>query len=304
MAVGTGQTINSTRVYKYVIKLSMAKQTHGKLNRLQHELPEGMLVDAAWLEAKGYSSSLRSQYVTAGWLDQPTRRVYRRSRGQLTWEQVVTSLQSVLDYPLTVGGRTALEAQGYAHYLKSAVSEVHLYGSKRPPTWLASLPLETVFHYHNSRKLFPGDPGLPELSGGKSKGDLADKAHPSLMPGGFMVGSGGAISWPLRYSSPERAVLELLDELPTHESFHQVDMLMEAMANLSPRRMQSLLTTCQSVKVKRLFFYFADRHHHRWLEQLDKSAVDLGAGKRVLVKGGVLDPHYHITVPGDLNDTA
>jgi hypothetical protein len=282
----------------------MAKQTHGKLNRLQRELPEGMLVDAAWLEAKGYSSSLRSQYVTAGWLDQPARRVYRRSRGQLTWEQVMASLQSTLDYPLTVGGRTALEAQGYTHYLKSAVSEVHLYGPKRPPTWLASLPLETVFRYHNSRKLFPGDPGLPERSGGKSKGDLADEPLPSLMPGGFMVASGGAISWPLRYSSPERAVLELLDELPAHESFHQVDMLLEGMANLSPRRMQNLLMTCQSVKVKRLFFYFADRHHHRWLEQLDKSAVDLGAGKRVLVKGGVLDPHYHITVPGDMNGTA
>jgi len=28
--------------------------------------------------------------------------------------------------------------------------------------------------------------------------------------------------------------------------------------------------------------------------------VDLGAGKRVLVKGGKLDPTYQITVPSDL----
>ena len=48
----------------------------------------------------------------------------------------------------------------------------------------------------------------------------------------------------------------------------------------------------------------ADRHHRRWLAQLDKSAVDLGAGKRVLVKGGVLDPYYHITVPRDMNGVA
>lgn len=282
----------------------MTKQILGKLNRLQRELPEGMLVDAAWLEARGYSSSLRSQYVTAGWLDQPTRRVYRRSRGPLIWEQVVTSLQTALDYPLTVGGRTALEAQGYAHYLKGKISEVHLYGPERPPSWLATLPLETVFRYHNSLKLFPGDPGIAERKSGKPKGALADEPHPSLMPGGFILQSGGAISWPLRYSSPERAVLELLDELPKYESFHQVDMLMEGMANLSPRRMQTLLTTCRSVKVKRLFFFFADRHRHRWLAQLDKSVVNLGAGKRVLVKGGVLDPHYHITVPGDMNGVA
>ncbi len=92
-----------------------------KLNRLQQELPEGLLADAAWMEAHGYSSSLRSQYVRAGWLTSPARRVYRRARTPLTWQQTVVSLQSVLDLPLTVGGRTALEQQGYAHYLSASV---------------------------------------------------------------------------------------------------------------------------------------------------------------------------------------
>jgi hypothetical protein len=53
----------------------MAKQKEGKLNYLTHHLPEGLLVDAAWLSKKGYSSSLRSQYVTGRWLEQPARRV-------------------------------------------------------------------------------------------------------------------------------------------------------------------------------------------------------------------------------------
>lgn len=282
----------------------MAKQNHRKLNRLQHELPEGTLVDAAWLEARGYSSSLRSQYVSAGWLDQPVRRVYRRSRGPILWEQAVISLQTALDYPLTVGGRTALEAQGYAHYLSNAVSEVHLYGPDRPPSWLATLPLETTFLYHNSRKLFPGETSVAERSASKPRGVFADEPRLPNMPGGFMPQSASAIRWPLRYSSPERALLELLDELPNRESFHQVDMLVEGMVNLSPRRMQKLLTTCQSVKVKRLFFYIADRHQHPWLAQIDRSVVDLGAGKRVLVKGGKFDPKYQITVPGDINGVA
>src|SRR5437867_5113320 len=95
----------------------MAKHSQGKLNRLGHLLPEGLLVDAAWLSKKRYSTSLRSQYVTAGWLAQPTRRVYRRPRGSLQWQQVVISLQMLLKYSLAVGGRTALELQGYAHYL-------------------------------------------------------------------------------------------------------------------------------------------------------------------------------------------
>ena len=78
-------------------------------------------------------------------------------------------------------------------------------------------------------------------------------------------------------------------------------MLMEGLANLSPGRLQKLLRDCRSVKVKRLFFYFADRHQHAWLKRLDKEAIDLGQGKRMLVKGGKLDKNYLITVPGELN---
>ncbi|XEU19507.1 hypothetical protein P7L70_10750 [Tistrella mobilis] len=43
------------------------------------------------MEAHGYSSALRSQYVRAGWLNSPARRVYRRSRTPLIWRQVPAS---------------------------------------------------------------------------------------------------------------------------------------------------------------------------------------------------------------------
>ncbi len=275
----------------------MATYSIKKLNRLQTEFPEGFLADAAWLERHGYSSSLRSQYVKAGWLNQPARRVYRRSRGQLTWEQAVTSMQILLDLPLTVGGRTALEAQGHAHYLRHNAREVHLYGPKRPPTWLKDLPLDVAFSWHNSHRLFPEDPHRQPVPLPSFEGERA----PSLTPGGFMVSHGPRVSWPIRYSSVERAVLELLDELPDRESFHQVDMLMEGLTNLSPTRLQTLLESCRSVKVKRLFFFFADRHRHAWLDKLDREAVNLGAGKRVLVRDGRLDSRYQITVPADLD---
>ena len=106
---------------------------------------------------------------------------------------------------------------------------------------------------------------------------------------------------PLILSCPERAVLELLDELPHRESFHQADMLIEGLANLSPRRLDKLLIDCRSIKVKRLFFFFADRHRHSRLRHVNKNAVDLGKGKRMLVRGGTLNAAYQITVPGDLD---
>src|ERR1700693_2155568 len=95
----------------------MTEQKPSKLNLLERHLPEGLVVDASWLAKHGYSTSLRSQYVKAGWLEQPARRVYRRPQGSLAWQRVVISLQTLLEYPLAVGGRTALELQGFVHYL-------------------------------------------------------------------------------------------------------------------------------------------------------------------------------------------
>jgi hypothetical protein len=75
-------------------------------------------VDAAWLEERGIASNLRAYYVKNGWLEQPVRSVYKRPRGTLSWQQVVISLQILLlRTPFYVGGRTALELQGFARYL-------------------------------------------------------------------------------------------------------------------------------------------------------------------------------------------
>ncbi|WP_426426107.1 type IV toxin-antitoxin system AbiEi family antitoxin domain-containing protein [Bradyrhizobium genosp. A] len=274
----------------------MVRPNDRPLNRLEREVPEGILVDAAWLKKRGYSRQLLSHYVSAGWLTQPTRGVYCRPRGSLSWQQVVISLQAVLDYPLLVGGRTALELQGHAHYLPHEQKEVHLYGPKPPPTWLYKLPLQARFVYHNDRKLFRSAlpmKGLTRLEGGKTDTGTAQDS--------WTIQSWGQWNWPLALSTPERAALELLDELPKRESFHQAHVLIQSLFNLSPRRLQKLLADCRSVKVKRLFFFFADQHTHAWLKRLDKNTIDLGKGKRMLVKGGKLDKAYQITVPEDLD---
>ena len=262
-----------------------------------------MLVDAAWLRAQGYSTQLQHLYVKSGWLEQPARSVFRRPRGVLSWQQVVISLQTILNYsPLVVGGRTALELQGYAHYLAQSTTTVHLYGPKAPPPWVQKLPLKVKFIYHNDRRLFKNDPVTNGLGSLKWNVDTGEARDVSGLHGGDTTAlNWGQWDWPLTLSTPERALFELLDELPNHETFEQVDALFGGLANLRPARLQKLLKDCASVKVKRLFFFFADRHQHPWLKRLDKEAVELGSGKRMLVKGGVLDPTYHITVPEDLN---
>lgn len=280
----------------------MAVRNDNLLKRLERELPEGLLAHSAWFRKNGYSRQLLNHYVSAGWLEQPARGVFRRPRGSLSWQQAVISLQTILlDDPHIVGGRTALELQGYAHFLPQKTKEVHLYGPRPLPAWLGKLPLDVRFVHHNSRKLFKNDPvtyGIDSLQ----VNVLTNEGHPDHpLQFGLTFKPWGQWDWPLTLSTPERAILELLDELPNHESFHQADKLMEGLSNLRPRRLQKLLVDCDSVKVKRLFFFFADRHKHAWLKHLKKKEIDFGAGNRMLATGGKFDPTYQITVPEDLD---
>lgn len=272
-----------------------------KLKSLERTVPEGLIVTARWLTEHGYSSSLRSHYVRAGWLEQPARGVFRRPRGTLRWEQVVISLQTLLQFPVVVGGRTALELQGYAHFLSQEQREVHLYGQTSLPGWMNKLPLSQSFIFHKGARLFRDDPvtrGLTSLSWNVET-DHATSADP--LHGAFNRLPWGHWDWPLTVSTPERALLELLDELPGRESFHLVDKFVEGLVSLSPRRLQRLLEDCDSIKAKRLFFFFAERHKHTWLARIDRAGVDLGTGDRMLVRGGRFDPVNRITVPEDLD---
>lgn len=289
----------------------MSNQKRIMLNRLQRLLPEGLVADAAWFTRMGYPSSLRSRYVASGWLQPVARGVFRRpvhrpgienAPAPLRWQHVIISLQMVLEHPVAVGGRTALELDGFAHYTSSiGPREVHLYGDATAPGWLGKLPVETPFVLHNARKMFRSEPicsGLEAL-----KAVLADDrtADPAPIHGSLKWRYFGDGDWPIILSTPERAILELLDQLPGRETFHQTDMLMEGLVNLSPERLNRLLRECRSVKVRRLFLWFAERHGHAWLNRLDRKGVDLGSGKRMLVRGGKLDPKYLITVPRDID---
>ncbi len=109
----------------------------------------------------------------------------------------------------------------------------------------------------------------------------------------------GVWRWPIRASSPERAILEVLDELPNHASFHNSDLIFEGLVSLRPKQLTALLSTCRNVKVCRLFFVFADRHQHAWRKHIETSQIDFGSGSRALVEGRKLHPTYRIYVPTD-----
>ncbi len=277
----------------------MGSQNQGKLNWIQRNLPEGLAVDASWLERHGVSRQLRRKYVMNGWLLSLARGVYCRpsppeTDEPLPWQRLVVSFNALLNLPVSVGARTALELQGFAHYLAaSGPLEVHLYTNRHMPGWVPHVPVNARLVFHSAVRLFRGGE-IPPYD------NRADSTTQALTNASLTLQSWGYRNWPLVVSTPERAILELLDGVPNRETFHQADVLMEGLRNLSPRRLHTLLTDCKSVKVKRLFFWFAERHNPAWFQKLDRSGIDLGRGKRMLVRGGKLDTRYNITVPENL----
>ena len=98
--------------------------------------------------------------------------------------------------------------------------EVHLYGPAPPPPWVSKLRIGVQFRYHNSKKLFGAEDIRPVIKDLASTPNATQGANADSPRGAFIVQPWGQWNWPLTLSSPERATLELLDELPGRESFH------------------------------------------------------------------------------------
>jgi hypothetical protein len=110
----------------------------------------------------------------------------------------------------------------------------------------------------------------------------------------------GAWDWPISLSTPELAFFELLGEIQDAAGFEMADKFFESAVNLRPKLLNGLLNLCKQVKAKRLFLWFSQRHGHAWRNNLQIENVDLGRGKRMLVKGGAYDADYKITVPREM----
>lgn len=268
----------------------MDEQKDTRLKSLLNNLPPGFYVDSKGLTARGVRRSSAADYVRSGWLRHVAHGLYQRpgtapAETKQDWRVLVQSMQTIMKLPVHVGGITALQQLGHRHYLALGGSEpVYLY-APRFPGWLDQSLVDAPLHLRKTGLFGGADLGIDEAStsSGEADGPRRDWWD-----------------WSLRLSSPERAILEALDELPDQESFHSVDVVFQSLVNLRPRRLTALLTACKSVKVKRLFFVFAERHGHAWFKHLDRESVDLGSGDRSLVKGGRLHPIYRITVPHDL----
>ncbi len=252
--------------------------TPGRHPSLAHALPEGQLVNRSWLKDRGFDRPRVDYYLRTGALEAVARGIYRRPGPRLKWEHVVYSLQE-LGHDVHVGGRSALELQGLAHYVaKQERPRIDLYSPAKLPSWLTKLDLPYQFVEHRL-KLFEH---LPEE--------------------GLTTVPFGHWDWPIRHATWELAFLELVAEVESRRDFDYADKLFEGASVMRPWLIQKLLEACTNVKAKRLFLWFARRHDHPWFAKLETQGLDLGRGKRMIIREGALDSQYQITVPREMAD--
>jgi hypothetical protein len=104
----------------------------------------------------------------------------------------------------------------------------------------------------------------------------------------------------LKISNPARALMECLSQCPDKFPLIEGYEIMENLLTLRPSAVQTLLEQCKSVKVKRLFLYFAEKVGHSWFEDLDTSKVELGKGVRRIVPNGKYVSKYELMLPEEL----
>ena len=245
-----------------------------KINQLLSSQPFGIVLASSWLVQQGYSLDLQKQYKKSKWFDSIGTGALIRYADQVDYLGGVYALQSQLGLSVHPAAKTALSMQGKAHYLELSTKTVQLFASNQEhlPLWFKSRDWGVRVDCQKTSFL-PPDLGLVEIEHKNFKVSI---------------------------SSPARALMECLYLSPKSQPLLEIYELMEGLNNLRPTSVQNLLEACTSIKVKRLFLYLADKAEHEWLNYLKLDNVDLGSGKRSIVRGGVYIPKYQITVPRDL----
>jgi hypothetical protein len=244
-----------------------------KINQLIKEWPRGTVMTLDHLKQKGINRDLIKRYRRSGWIESVGRAAYKLAGDDLELAGGLYAVQNQLKQKIHIGARSALEMMGYAHYLGPGIRKIFMFGQPGEylPAWFKEYDWP-VDYYYTTTNLFPDN--LPS-SFTKSKYKDID----------------------ITISTPERAALEMLHLIPAEQGFDEASKIIESLATLRPELMQNLLENCRSIKVKRLFLYISEEENHFWFKDLNPDKINLGSGKRLVIKDGYLDKKYNITVP-------
>jgi hypothetical protein len=251
----------------------MSTRNGSKINQLITGWPRGTVCTQPYLTARGFDPNLMRRYRKSRWIQSIGSGAYMMQGDTISWHGALYALQEQLSLPVHAGGSTALELLGFSHYARFLKNTVFIFAPQKTvlPKWFRSPPWQPAILLRNTN-LLPFD-----ISESFTKAEHRD--------------------FTICISTAERAIFEMLYDVPRLQGFDEADKIFESLMTLRPRLVQRLLEQCNSIKVKRLLLLMAEHHQLPWFEEISMEKIDLGQGKRMLIKNGQLHPKYRITVP-------
>lgn len=248
-----------------------------KINKLLQAIPQNALLFSSWMSEKDIDTKEQSCYVKSGWIERIAHGVYKVAGSKPTLYSALHSYSSQLSKDYNIGAVTALDLRGFSHYGIIGKPKAFLFTTKnsRFPSWLLSHSWDMDIRYTITSILADSTLGVEEMNQG---------------------------SFTIKVSSPERAFIECLLLAPTDISYIDTYYIMEMLTTLRPKLVQSLLEQCNSIKVKRMFLYMAEKAGHQWFQSLKLDRINIGSGSRSLSKNGRYISKYNIIVPTELAD--
>jgi hypothetical protein len=245
-----------------------------KIKKLLDLHVPGTIMLASWLEKNGFSRDLQHRYQRSGWLESIGVGAFKRPNENVNWQGAVWTMQNQAELPVFVGGPTALSLNGFSHYLRDESETIYLFS-----------PLKT---------------NLPSWFKNHKWNSPVNHIKTSFLPANLALSKFEVNQFSIMISSNEKAFFESLYLTPEKQDIIEVYQILSALVNLRPQIIQKLLEECTSVKVKRLFLYMAKKASHQWLQFLDLSKINLGAGDRSIIKNGTYNSEFQITIPKGL----
>lgn len=245
-----------------------------KLNQILLDWKQGDIHGLEWFRARGVDQRLAYFYYSDGYLDKIGPGVFARKGDEVSPYGVVRFLQVEIGLMLHISGRTALELQGHSHYVALGPKiRIYLtsYEDKAFPTWIKKLEKSFEFVFKKS----------------------------SLLSQEKFLTTHSEAGFELKIASRELAALELIETLDLSGSLETAENYTQSLLTLRTEVLQKVLEECNSIKAKRVFLYLAEKLNLPWFKNLKKEKINLGIGKRVIVKGGELNKKYQITVDRD-----
>jgi hypothetical protein len=249
-----------------------------RINELISAWPKDALMTTAALKKSGVSNQLINRYLKSGWIEKVGNGAYKMFGTKPDMFIAVKAMQDQLSKSIRIGGMTAFNLYSRLYDAENWDNErVYIFGGgrERLPEWFLCYKWKDSFIYNSVNFL---DVEINYF--------LNEFNHNGLN---------------IKISSPELAVLEMSALINSEQAFYEVYEATERMEKVSSGKIQRLLESSSSVKVNRLVLFMIEENQNKIFKELELSKVMLGSGKRSIVKGGIYNPKYKITVPAELN---